>query len=194
MSSTPPAGQKLSPVRAALRAISQRTRTPLPSLILSFGIIHEVTAIFPLAGFFFTARAFGVGETVVRAITLPTPSDEPGEDGGIATQIRDGAVGQRLREWMAEGETHVEKVGRRHGWFGFEKGSTPSPQAVSNTEAATVSGKIAGDVANAVVAYALTKAIFPVRVGLSLYLAPGFSRTLVQPVGTFVARIFKRSS
>ncbi|KIO27779.1 hypothetical protein M407DRAFT_232170, partial [Tulasnella calospora MUT 4182] len=39
----------------AFNKISPRTRTPLPSLVLSFAVLHEITPIFPLFGFFFGA-------------------------------------------------------------------------------------------------------------------------------------------
>jgi len=54
-----------------------------------------------------------------------------------------------------------------------------------------VSRRIAGDVANAV-AYGITKALLPVRIGLSLYLAPGFSRSVVDPLASTVFRTFRR--
>lgn len=151
---------RFTPYKQALAAISQRTRTPLPSLLVSFAIVHELTAIVPIAGFFFGARALGVGESIVGALA-PRSGVEPADE-GLAAQVRDSWVGERLREWMVEGEAQAERVGRRYGWFGFEKGTKPpvlSPEALSThgTDSVLVSGKIAGDVANAVVAYALTK-------------------------------------
>lgn len=151
---------KLAPYRQALAAISQRTRTPLPSLVVSFAILHEFTAIVPVAGFFFGARALGVGESIVGAFA--PPSGDAVTSTGVATQVRDSWLGERFREWMVEGEARTERVGRRYGWFGFEKGSKPLPSleggsATRSPESIWASGKIAGDVANAVVAYALTK-------------------------------------
>jgi hypothetical protein len=54
-----------------------------------------------------------------------------------------------------------------------------------------ISERIAGEVANAVVAYTATKALLPLRIGLSLYLAPGFSRRVVEPLGRTMIRLFK---
>ena len=149
---------RFGPYKQALAALSQRTRTPLPSLVLSFGILHELTAIVPVAGFFFAARGFGVGEGIVGALA-PRPRAE-GET-GLAAQFRESWVGERFREWMVEGEARAERVGRRYGWFGYEKGSklpalSLEEQAERHAEA-VLTGRIAGDVANAVVAYALTK-------------------------------------
>ncbi|KAI0753488.1 hypothetical protein C8Q80DRAFT_1267879 [Daedaleopsis nitida] len=197
MSAVPPHNSKLAPYRQALAAISQRTRTPLPSLVVSFAILHELTAILPVGGFFFGARALGVGEGIVGALA-PRPGAETAST-GITTQVRDSWMGERFREWMVEGEARAERVGRRYGWFGFEKGSrpvalSPEEQSTHGQESVLVSGKIAGDVANVVVAYALTKALLPVRIGLSLYLSPAFSRTLIQPIGTLVTRMARRKS
>ncbi|KAI0687290.1 hypothetical protein C8Q76DRAFT_635418 [Earliella scabrosa] len=197
MSSTPPTHSKLAPYRQALAAISQRTRTPLPSLLVSFAVLHELTAIVPLAGLFFSARALGVGEGVVAAL-VPRPGAETAST-GFTAHVRDSWVGERFREWMVEGETRAERVGRRYGWFGFEQGSKPvalSPEerATHTPESVLVSGKIAGDVANAVVAYAMTKALLPIRIGMSLYLSPAFSRTIIQPIGSAFSRVARRRS
>ncbi|TFK87054.1 hypothetical protein K466DRAFT_653374 [Polyporus arcularius HHB13444] len=192
MSST---NSKFAPYRQALAAISQRTRTPLPSLIVSFAILHEVTAVVPVAGFFFGARALGVGEGIVGALA-PRPGDDVTTH-GFTAYLRDSWAGERFREWMVEGEARAERMGRRYGWFGFEKGSkleVLSPEQLSThaPESVLVSGRIAGDVANVVVAYALTKALLPVRIGLSLYLSPAFSRTFVQPMSSVLTRIARR--
>jgi hypothetical protein len=125
-----PPSSRLFPYKLALKELSQRTRTPLPSLIVSFGILHELTAIAPLVGVFYASRAAGIGESVVNAI-----------EGGESNWVKD-----KCREWAGEGEKWAERLGKRYGVFGFEKGIT-----------AEVKGKIAGDVANAVVAYGATK-------------------------------------
>ncbi|KAI0667089.1 hypothetical protein C8Q78DRAFT_983028 [Trametes maxima] len=199
MSSTPPKPSRFAPYKEALASISQRTRTPLPSLIFSFAVLHELTAILPVVGLFYGARALGVGEGIVRAVAPPQGATESSPEGGpsaLFTRLRDTWVGERFREWMVEGEVRAERVGRRYGWFGFEKGSkadgTSLEARTAQAESALVSGRVAGDVANAVVAYALTKAFLPVRIGLSLYLSPAFSRAFVQPVGSTFTRLFRR--
>lgn len=68
---------------------------------------------------------------------------------------------------MREGEAWAERVGRRYGVFGFEKrvrgGGRDEEAAVSDNtttserQGGAVSPKLAGDVANAIVAYGLTK-------------------------------------
>ena len=112
----------------------------------------------PTAGFFFAARGLGIGESVVSALA-PRPETEG--EAGLTGKFRESWVGKRFREWMVEGEARAERAGRRYGWFGYEKGSKPpslSPKEQAERHAeAVLTGRIAGDVANAVVAYALTK-------------------------------------
>ncbi|KAF9071638.1 hypothetical protein BDP27DRAFT_1218813 [Rhodocollybia butyracea] len=159
--------------RNALNALSARTGTPLASLALSFGVLHELTAIAPLIGVFYAARTFGVGERIVTSVIAnDTTSDN--SDVGWAQQ--------KCRQWVKEGEGWAERVGRRYGFFGFDKG---------NEDSSYVPGHIAGDVANAVVAYGATKAMLPLRVGLSLYLAPMFSRRCIEPLRRGIMGIFR---
>ncbi|KAI0644906.1 hypothetical protein C8Q79DRAFT_1001538 [Trametes meyenii] len=199
MSSTMPKPSRFAPYKEALAAISQRTRTPLPSLVFSFAVLHELTAILPVVGLFYGARALGVGEGIVRAVAPPqgeTESNPEGAPSALFMRLRDTWAGARFKDWMVEGKVRVERVGRRYGWFGFEKGSrtdgTSLEARTAQAESALVSGRIAGDVANAVVAYALTKALLPLRIALSLYLSPAFSRTFVQPIGSAFTRLFRR--
>lgn len=129
---------RFSPYRNALAAISTRTGSPLPSLIVSFAVLHELTAIAPLVGVFYAARELHVGERVVNQITRDT---------GQST----GWLAGQLSQWVDEGENWAHRVGRRYGIFGFEKG------AADPGDSQHLSGKLAGDVANAVLAYAATK-------------------------------------
>jgi hypothetical protein len=62
----------------ALSSLAARTGTPLPSLIVSFAILHEITAIVPLAGLFFGAKYLGVGERLVEHIRTETHADAVG--------------------------------------------------------------------------------------------------------------------
>ncbi|KAG2054108.1 hypothetical protein BDR06DRAFT_884835 [Suillus hirtellus] len=160
-------GRRFAPYRNALTAVSGRTGTPLPSLIISFAILHELTAIVPIVGIFYTARSLNAGERVVNTVALK-------RDGSPDDQYW---VNTRLRSWVDEGEQWAGRVGRRYGIFGFEKG-----KVLDQTQTSELSGKLAGDVANAVLAYGAVKALLPVRIGLSLYLSPMFSRTVVEPI------------
>ncbi|KAG8744795.1 hypothetical protein FRC10_009443 [Ceratobasidium sp. 414] len=154
---------RAKPYITALQRLSARTGTPLPSLVVSFAILHELTALVPLAGIFFGARAVGAGETVVAMVGRA--------DGwGVPT----------MRGWIDEGEAWAGRVGRRYGVFGIEKGQE------------RVAGRLAGDVANAVLAYGVVKAMLPVRIGLSIWLSPAFSRGVVEPVRAGAVRLYRK--
>ena len=156
--SSEPSG-RFAAYKRSLAAISARTGTPLPSLLLSFGILHELTAIVPLVGIFYGARSLGIGERVVSAI-IEDQKNVPSslEDGGIsAFRSELGWAKQKMKTWVEEGDRWAIRIGRRYGMFGFEK---RSPGEVDDIEkiASKASGHvIAGDVANAVFAYGMTK-------------------------------------
>lgn len=135
--------------KTILKALSERTGTPLPSLLLSFGVLHEITALVPLVGFFYGARTLGIGEVVIDTILQSNPS-LPGDH-----QV-DWYRGT-LRKWVEEGDKWACRVGQRYGVFGFEKRSSSSDSARDVAERIPASSRIAGDIANAVVAYGLTK-------------------------------------
>ena len=125
-----------SPYKEALQALSARTKTPLPSLILSFAVLHELTALVPLVGVFYGAKTFGVGEKVVSTVV-----DDGAADGEY------GWARAKFKNWVEEGESWAGRVGRRYGVFGFEKDQTAHGHRY----------EIAGDVANAAFAYGMTK-------------------------------------
>lgn len=141
---------RFAPYQNALRSLSTKTGTPLPSLIVSFAVLHELTAIVPLVGVFFASRHLALGERVVgHVIRSDTLHDQP-----------DGWLNGHLRQWIDEGEHWAERVGRRYGVFGFSKGQPPSDE----TRPGQASTKIAGDLANAILAYGtvkVTTSIFP---------------------------------
>jgi hypothetical protein len=211
-------GGRFGPYKQALAAISARTGTPVSSLIVSFGILHELTAILPIAGFFYGARSLGVGDRLagsLRRIDSGTDNelDISGDvSGGSEASNMKHAMAywaeEKTREWVHEGGQWAERVGRRYGFFGFEKGSKPA----EGQGFTLVGPKIAGDVANIIVAYAATKvrsaiyrlvddascssalqALLPVRIGLSLYLTPGFARRIVDPFRSRVMSTFRRN-
>ncbi|KDQ55255.1 hypothetical protein JAAARDRAFT_134111 [Jaapia argillacea MUCL 33604] len=179
-------GKKPGRYREALRALSARTGTPLPSLVFSFVVLHELTAIASMVGLFYGARALSLGETLVdlaRKDSDPLPGD-----------AQDSWVKEKWRTWVDEGEKKAERVGRRYGWFGFEKGSNPAAsEEIEGQLRSQMSKRIAGDVANAVVAYGITKALMPIRLPLSMYLSPAFSRRVVDPVRRTFLRPFLRT-
>ncbi|GLB37719.1 putative hypothetical protein FLILHELTA [Lyophyllum shimeji] len=178
--SSRPQGQ-FAAYRNALTALSARTSTPLPSLILSFGILHEITAIVPLVAVFYGSRTLGIGEGLIGVIVSKDPAAPSTEDDWLRGTVR---------TWVEEGDAWAGRVGRRYGIFGYEKRTPGAPEPP--VESSQPSGRIAGDVANAIVAYGVTKALLPVRIGLSLYLSPAFSRRIVEPIRRTLMQPFRR--
>lgn len=132
----------------ALNSLAARTGTPLPSLIVSFAVLHEITAVVPLAGLFFGAKYLGVGESLVEYVRAEMHT------GGESSQSLTTKCAQRVGTWIDEGEVWAERVGRRYGIFGYPK--TPKGVKFEPTEGERGPG-VAGDVANAVFAYTATK-------------------------------------
>ncbi|KAF7315171.1 hypothetical protein MIND_00031500 [Mycena indigotica] len=152
--------------RAALGSIAARTGAPVSSLVISFGILHEITAIVPLVGLFYAGRSLGVGERIVGS--LPEKSDN--------------WVVEKCRTWVDDGREWAARVGKRYGAFGLQKGE----------QLPALPDHLAGDVANAVAAYAATKALLPVRIAAALYLSPAFSRVFVDPMRRGLGSLLRR--
>lgn len=138
--------RRFGPYRHAIKLISARTGTPLASLVVSFAVLHELTAIVPLVGVFYGARTLGIGERIVTAVI-------ENNSGSALTKYR--WVREKCKIWVDEGEDWAERVGRRYGAFGFKKGQSKSGDANDRRHHA-----LAGDIANAVFAYGLTKVNF----------------------------------
>lgn len=166
-------------------------------MALSFAILHELTAIVPLIALFFAFQAFGIGGTIIKWASR----QEDGDDLGLGAYIRD---------WLEEGQKRVDKVARRYGLFGYEKGSkaaaeddrlSSEEEALQVASAARQSTAAAG-VASAVAAYVVvkaspgmataprislllmlscTQAILPLRIAASIGFAPGFTRYALEP-------------
>lgn len=141
--------------RQTLAAISARTGTPLPSLILSFGILHELTAVVPVVAIFYGAKTLGIGERVVSSIIEDTQANDFGVEATTASQSNAQLTWakQKMKTWVEEGDRWAIRIGRRYGIFGYEK---RAPGTVDDVEE-MAKAHIAGDVANAVFAYGATK-------------------------------------
>ncbi|KAJ8519937.1 hypothetical protein ONZ45_g3184 [Pleurotus djamor] len=161
----PPTPGRFAAYQTALKAISARTGTPLSSLVVSFGILHELTAVLPIVGLFYASRSFGVGEQLVNAVTTASSSQ-----GNLAGDInKPNWIAERGQVWIEEGEHWAVRIGRRYGWFGFEKRTKDDySEAMYEEDVRAVRSHLAGDIANVVVAYASTK----VSVGLHLPMDP----------------------
>jgi len=158
--------------RSAIHALSKRTNTPVPSLVASFLILHEVTAIVPFTTTFFIAKYYGFGPSLVAEMQVLASKDEHGEETWFQN---------KLHKWNDEGQEWVLRVGRRYSIFGQDA----STQGYSESSA---SSKVAGDVTNALAAYLITKALLPIRLAASLSLAPAFSRRLLDPIRKYLFR------
>lgn len=147
----------------SLAALSTRTGVPLPFLVLSFLVLHELTAVLPVVGFYYLLHWLGAGAGVVAWLAgIGASSSESGSDAGVTADdmtameravTRADSAGDgwahTVHEWYDEGAARVEKVGRRYGILGFEKGSKVGDPAAG--------GGAAGAVADAVGAYVLVK-------------------------------------
>jgi hypothetical protein len=149
------AGRKLPSKLAAyaptLHRLSERTGVPLPSLLASFLVLHELTALAPLVILFYIFSALGAGSAFLHYLhnmaKKTTGEDVEGPWASMA---------HVTRSWYDEGSKRVEKVGRKYGLFGFEKGS-----AVEGS----LGREAAGAVADAVAAYVVVKVSFQPGVG-----------------------------
>jgi len=147
---------RLRTYAAQLQKLSLRTGTPLTSLALSFAILHELTAIVPLVGIYWGARAWGVGEKM-KDYWPENNASNTGEERTDASSQRTtsqnaGIINETLARWTKEGERRVARVGARYGILGFEKG-----QSVTEQDMQKLGGRVAVEVANGAFAYMVVK-------------------------------------
>jgi len=147
---------RLKKYTAAIQKLSLRTGTPLPSLILSFALLHEVTAIVPLIGIYWAARAFRIGDKMTAYLSLQRTSQNSSEDKGSETSsTNERFVNEALRRWMREGEARAARVGARYGILGFTKN-----QEITEDDMQRVGTRVASEVANGAFAYMAVKVGF----------------------------------
>lgn len=173
-STTPPttrASKILSKLPAPLQRYTARLRRAPLSHVVAFLILHEITAIVPVLGL------FGLFHYTAYA-----PADYITEHWG-------GYVGDGVRRF--------EKYFRRKGWFGFgaedpasmgaesEGGSGDAKSLVMGWEGAEGKYKLLADVA---LAWAITKALLPLRIVGSLWATPWFAGVLVRGRSLFTRK------
>ncbi|OCF37735.1 hypothetical protein I316_00862 [Kwoniella heveanensis BCC8398] len=126
--------------QARLSHLSERTGVPLPSLGLSFLVLHELTAIVPVVALYWVFAYLGIGAGFVGWVYdvshRPDGVNEQGNghaayvQGGTGGTVGDAVEGDGdgaakwkilIREWYEEGEKRVERVGRRYGILGYEQ-------------------------------------------------------------------------
>ncbi|CEJ89761.1 hypothetical protein VHEMI05586 [[Torrubiella] hemipterigena] len=147
-----------------LRKYTTGLRNAPLSHVVSFLILHELTAILPLFGLFALFHY-----TSIAPIEYMT---------------------QHFGEYVQSGVSRFEKYFKKKEWFGFTKeDSTISKQETGNTTGAQtddVLQKIAtGDAKYTVLmevalAYAITKALLPIRIIGSVWATPWFAKGLLR--------------
>ncbi|KAN0060782.1 Serine--tRNA ligase, mitochondrial [Thecaphora frezii] len=171
-----------------VRETAARRGTDPASMVASFLVLHELTAIVPLVVLFYLLSALGAGEAVLQWL-------QGGEE--ATGEARDEAdwMGGYVRGWIQEGMSRAERYGRKNGYFGFDKeAASDDAEARGETSAGLPSGELAGAFANAVAAYALVKALLPLRLGASIALAGPFSRLCFEPLKRISRRMLARST
>lgn len=131
-----------------LRALASRTGVPLPSLALSFLILHELTALIPLILFYFIFQALGAGGGIVAWIA------------SLASDIKEGGEGWDWRSlvgrWYEEGQKRVERAGRLYGILGYDQMSKPE---LGGDKLEVKASTAAEKVADAIAAYIVVKVL-----------------------------------
>lgn len=146
-----------------LRKYTDGLRNAPLSHVIAFLILHELTAIIPL-----------VGLVALFHYTTLAPVNYMTEHFGAYVQ---------------SGVSRFEKYFKRKGWFGFEKEEKGDDTAVPSSDHHStdeVLQKVAGHDAkykvlmDVALAYAITKALLPVRIIGSVWAAPWFARILLR--------------
>ncbi|EST09520.1 hypothetical protein PSEUBRA_000736 [Kalmanozyma brasiliensis GHG001] len=175
------AGSQSSLKRAMtrIRSIAKRNGTDAPTMMASFLVLHELTAIIPLAILFYVFGALGVGTAVLQWLL--------GDADAAASQSEADSqpLLSRFRAWARLKEQRFERYCRKKGYLGFEKQDIESINAANDLGD---SRRFAGSFANMVAAYILVKALLPIRIGASVALAGPFSRTVLEPLKRLLLR------
>jgi seryl-tRNA synthetase len=166
-----------------VRKMAQSSGTDPASMVASFFILHELTAILPLVLIFYLLQATDMGDQVMS--WLLEVSDTSGEEERGARAW--------LREKIKEGAVRAEKYGRRKGYFGFEESTSNDIHTTTESQTELSPASLAGTFANVVAAYAITKALFPLRIGASIALSGPFARLCFEPVKRLIRRRVKSS-
>ncbi|KAH8702118.1 hypothetical protein BGW36DRAFT_372235 [Talaromyces proteolyticus] len=136
--------------------------------ITSFLVFHELTAVAPLFGLFGAFHYAG---------WMPTLTI--GEGGPFNEAV------QRFGKWMTKKgwvDTEDVEIAKTASSTGDEKS-----QVVSEQKGAQLVLEFAA-------AYAVTKALLPVRIAVSVWATPWFARVFIGPLGRGMRRIFQKRS
>ncbi|KAL2001303.1 hypothetical protein VTN02DRAFT_1945 [Thermoascus thermophilus] len=137
------------------------------SHVAAFLILHEITAVVPLFGL---VAAFHYGGW------MPDPVTTGGGDGAFDEGVRRFGRWLRRKGWVDESD--VERV------EAAAEGAGPARRtAVAAAEEEGKEGKGVRLLLEFATAYAVTKALLPVRIVASVWATPWFARVVVGPVG-----------
>lgn len=100
-----PQVKRLSSALEYISNIASRAKGGAPSLVASFVILHELTAIVPFAATFWASRSFGFGNHIVHSLLTAEYKSFP-------------VVQESLRSVVSEGEARIARIGSRYGVFG----------------------------------------------------------------------------
>ncbi|EIW68590.1 hypothetical protein TREMEDRAFT_31879 [Tremella mesenterica DSM 1558] len=181
----------LSKARSELLKLSKHTGAPISSLILSFGILHEVTAIIPLYLFYRMFQFFGVGVGVVGFVLVVenVNSEKNGIEGKGKSSWR-----ELVLNWYDEAERRVDRLGKKYGVLGYDNHTLEDEEIGRGYDLGSGEGVREGTsdkVTNAIAAYVVVKALAPLRITISLALTPSFARIALNPIQRFLLR-FRR--
>lgn len=86
--------------------LEDRAKGGAPSLIISFAVLHEITALVPFVATFYSSRALGLGDSLVRVLL--------DQDSDSFPEIR-----ATVRSFMLDSQERMARVGSRYGVFGL---------------------------------------------------------------------------
>ncbi|WEW56107.1 hypothetical protein PRK78_001542 [Emydomyces testavorans] len=138
--------------------------------ITSFLILHEITAVVPLFGL---VGAFHYGGWI--------PSLSDGEENNVVDEgVRKFGKWLRKKGWVESDITDEKAIGS------IERGNTAENLDPNVDRGVRLILEFA-------TAYAITKALLPVRIIVSVWSTPWFARRVLGPVGRSVGRLFGNS-
>ncbi|GAA5976743.1 hypothetical protein JCM10908_005614 [Rhodotorula pacifica] len=186
----PARASRLAPYLAELR--QKYPHAEPRSLVVAFVVLHELTALVPLAILFGAFHYLGAGAALVAWIVdeTTTKSASDSEEAG-GTDAADKGWKATVRNWLQEAEAKAERVGRRYGLFGWSKetkeereerkrvGKEEEEEGTTARPLAKERLLVSGDVANAAAAYLVVKALLPLRILVSLRLSPFLANRVI---------------
>ena len=163
-SDAPPPRSALARAQARLRALAPRTGADPAPLLVSFLLLHELTAIVPLVLLAVLLAVFGAGDALLRALHEAIARMWPAES-------------SLLSDWVSRGRRMATRMcARCDALLPRESGAPGAAVWLTSLTAA----------------YVAVKLLWPVRIAASLALAPATAR-LLQPLWRRLPGLRRRS-